>query len=359
MNYILGLEDPRLVLESWLSVGISERYNDPLKAILRGIITDFNMWSTAYTKDELLSFTTKCKSFSENGDIIAWSRVGTSAKGENAKLIQIQKEKACDIQTTSGADKSIVVLPKKLPYDSAKQLCLNLGGMFPLPTSTEQLGMWMSLISDENKNDSEGNDVIADTCSNTFWMPIRQNGKNPDTGEYIWSEEITSERKPASFLPWEFSQPNGLEIQQCVTLTINKKQIGDSRCLDSYCFLCEFDGSVEFHIHGLPDTSPIDHNYLFLPKLQTGSGLTFVGFRQYQIDWMYSGNAWNISDRSDLQNPVAIFNVSHHNYPIGKQNWFLRPDVTQLPDGRNITPLKLSKVTMKILSLFVLSFNPF
>ena len=226
----------------------------------------------------------------------------------------------------------------------AKEFCLNLGGSFPLPTSTEQTKTWMSLISDLNKKDSEGNDVIVDTCSKAFWMPIRQNGKNKDTGEYIWSEDMSPERKPASFLPWEFSQPNGLEIQQCVTFDINNKQLGDARCLDPFCSLCQFTGSVAFHIHGLPDTSPIDHNYLFLPKLQTGSGLTFTGYRQYQIDWLYSRKSWNISDRSDLQNPVAIFNISQSNFPIGKQNWFLRPDVTQLPDGRNVTPLKLSKV---------------
>ena len=340
------MDDPRLVLKSRLSIGICEGQNDPLKAVLRGTITDFDMWSIPYTKDELLSFTTKCKSFSENGDIITWNTVGTSAKGESAKFVQIQKEEACDIQTTPGADKSIVALPIKLPYDTAKQFCLNLGGTFPIPTSSEQIGTWMDLISDENKVDSEGNDIIKDICSNFFWMPIRQNGKIEDTGEYVWSEDITSEKKPASFLPWEFSQPNGLEIQQCVTLTTTIKQLGDARCLDSFCSLCQFTGSVEFHIHGLPDTSPIDHNYLFLPKLQTGSGLSFAGFRQYQIDWLYSRKSWNISDRSDLQNPVAIFNISQSNFPIGKQNWFLRPDVTQLPDGRNITPLKLSKVKL-------------
>ena len=303
------------------------------------------MWSTAYSRDELLSFTTKCESLPSNGDIITWNRVGTSVKGENAKLIQIQKEEVCEIETTAGADKSIVVLPIKLPYDTAKQLCLNLGGIFPFPTSSEQIGTWMATISDVNKKDSEGKDVIVDTCSHSFWMPIRQNGKMKDTGEFIWSEDITPERMPATFLPWEFSQPNGLEIQQCVVVNLDNKQIGDSACTDSFCSLCEFTGSVNFHIHGLPDTSPIDHNYLFLPKLQTGSGLSFTGFRQYQIDWLYGKTTWNISERSDLENPVGIFNISQLNCPIGKEEWFLRPDITPLPDGRNVTPLKLSKVT--------------
>ena len=87
-----------MLLDSWLSVGLSERNFDPLKAILRGIITDFNMWSTSYTNDELLSFTTKCNSFSTNGDIMAWNSVGISVKGENAKLVEIKKEEETRVE---------------------------------------------------------------------------------------------------------------------------------------------------------------------------------------------------------------------------------------------------------------------
>ena len=184
-----------------------------------------------------------------------------------------------------------------------------------------------------------------DTCNNEFWVPVRQNGKNNKTGDFIWSEDVSTEKKMVTFLPWEFSQPNGLENQQCVSLSLITKSYGDYACDDNrFCSLCEFHGSVSFHFHGLPKESLIDQNYIFVPNIQHGSGLIFTGYKQYQINWTYGVKQWPISDRSNLSKPVAYYNINQSHVAVGKNDWFFHPNVASSPNTRKILPLKLSKV---------------
>ena len=178
-----------------------------------------------------------------------------------------------------------------------------------------------------------------------FWIPIRQNGMNNKTGEYIWTREFSSENEITTKLPWAFGQPNGLELQQCVAFTFSWG-MADYFCdTAQFCSLCELRGLVRFHLLGLPETSLIDRDYIFVPQTQDVKGLVFTGYKKFQISWIYSREQWQISDRSDLSQSVAYSNISQSNYVLSKRQWSVYVD-KEAPINVAGMPLKLSKVDL-------------
>ena len=318
---------------------------DPLKAITRAIVADFNIWSTSFSETELLSFTMKCSPLSTEADVVNWKNIETSTFGNNAKKVQLHSHELCGTKGEADEATSIIILPIHKPYEAAKEICTKLGGNFPLVENIDDTRNLNITLSLGNRYDEGGNNVL-DICSNRFWMPIRQNGKDNKTGNYLWSEDVSMEKKMATFLPWEFSQPNGLEKQQCVSMSLSTMEIGDYACDTSlFCSLCEFKGSVSFHFHGVPETSLIDRDYILVPNIQQVGSLVFTGYKQYQIGWVYGTRQWQISDRSNLSRPVANFNISQSDlYAIGKHDWFFHPNVASSASVGKVLPLKLSKV---------------
>ena len=136
-------------------------------------------------------------------------------------------------------------------------------------------------------------------------------------------------------------QPNGLEYQQCVHITLTTGLIGDTSCHNNkYCSLCELNGSVKFHIRGLPETSPIDLDYYFQTDIQQGGQMTVVGYKQYMIRWIYKNDIWEIFARSESFPVVGTFQGSRHNTPVGIGNW----NITSEGSAFDTMQLKLSKV---------------
>ena len=159
----------------------------------------------------------------------------------------------------------------------------------------------------------------------------------------MWKEDISHQRQIAPYLPWEFSQPNGLKYQQCVAIVLTTGQIGDQNCnTKKYCSLCAFNGSVKFHIRGLPETSPIDTDYIFVPNDQRGNRMRIMGYRQHEIRWIYENDSWEIFDRSKLMLGTVIgsFKDSQYKHPIGMGIW----KITSGKKSSRSMPLKLSKV---------------
>ena len=340
------LNEPSFAMKSDFTLGLclkSSYAKDPLKSITRSTIADFNMWSTSFSKESMLAFTTNCVRFSEGADVISWKNFETATLGENAKNIQLQIQDICGTKGELSEEKSLIIRPVGEPYESAKQVCTKLGGIFPQVENREDIKKLNESISLE-RGYAKTEINVTSVCGNQFWMPIRQNGKNNKTGNYIWNKDFSIEKEIATFLPWEFSQPNGLEHQQCVALDFSIFEYGDYACDVNFCSLCEFRGTISFHLHGLPETSLIDRDYIFVPKLQDVNGLVFRGYKQYQIGWKYSRGQWQISDRSNLNQPVAYFNTSQSRFAIGKQDWSLYPN--KGTSSSVSMPLKLSKVNL-------------
>merc|ERR1712016_577016 len=87
-------------------------------------------------------------------------------------------------------------------------------------------------------------------------------------------------------MPWELSQPNGQDLQQCITLSFKTHQYTDIACDREFCCLCEFSGEVTFHLHGIPsDYNDIDTTFIFVPEAQDANELKFTGYKRNQISW--------------------------------------------------------------------------
>ena len=315
-------KDPELILDDKLKVGFCDWDKFPETSITRGFLTDFNMWSKSFTIKDLLEFTHNCLPLSSKPDIITWENIKKEVKGKNVEISELEDTNLCESNSSQGINKTILVIPTKKSYDSAKELCEALGGSFPMFRSKKDIESWNGKIPLKNRYDN-GNDVMADTCGNQFWVPIRQSDKKSDAGGggYMWRDDISSAQQIKTYLPWQFSQPNGFEYQQCVVIELSILEIEDQDCNAKFCSLCEFYGSVNFHIRGLPDTSSIDDDYIFVPALQTADRLTFMGYKQYSIRWVYGNDMWEMLDRSNLVS--GTFDSSHSDFPIGRRGWWL------------------------------------
>ena len=348
-----SLAQSELVLNDGLTLGICKDLNkgspNPLEIITRGSLTDFNMWSTSFKEKDLLHFTEDCTVFSTEPDVISWKDLENARKGGNVKILQLGISEVCKKKNSYRTHKTLLAIPIKMTYDLSKNLCSSLGGNFPIFRDEKDIISWNRTITVKSRYDTDSRvDLVRNACEYKFWAPIRQKVVKNAAGdkEYIWSEDISSKEQFAKYLPWEFSQPNGLKYQQCVQISLETREIGDFDCnTKRLCSICEFHDSVKFYFRGLPEISSVDKDFIFVPEMQTGDGLTILGYKQYLIRWMYENGVWEIIDRSDLGQAIATFDNSPSKFPVGNRIWQI---AAQNHFGKNIKNnvinLKLSRV---------------
>ena len=164
--------------------------------------------------------------------------------------------------------KKLHILPSKQPYKECKKNCEKLGGTLPLLRSDEELNVLNNTIGSKNRWGENGADRLKNPCGYEIWMPVIQGEKiQGKEDEYGWLEDILNDTLGASFLPWELSQPNGQDVEQCVKLSFNTNQYADIACEGNECCLCEFSGAVNFNLHGMPETYDVDTHYIFDPEV--------------------------------------------------------------------------------------------
>ena len=176
-------------------------------------------------------------------------------------------------------------------------------------------------------------------------MPIIQGEKIEGQDEYIWKEDVGNDSSIASFLPWELSQPNGQDLQQCVTLSFKTNAYGDISCEREFCCVCEFSGEINFHLHGIPATSNIDTDFIFVPEVQKAKELKFIGYKRNQISWKSEDEKWYLLDKSNPDTPIGYHNITQKAVLIGTHDWILLPDENAIDQSEKLLPLKLSKVS--------------
>ena len=346
-----SLGETELVLNDGLTLGICKDLNkgspNPLEIITRGSLTDFDMWSTSFKEKDLLHFTEDCTAFSTEPDVISWKDLENARKGGNVKILQLGISEVCKKKNSHSTHKTLVAIPIKMTYDLSKNLCSSLGGNFPIFRDEKDVMSLNQTIAFKSRYDTDGRiDLVRNACENKFWAPIRQKAVKNTDKEYIWSEDISSKEQVAKYLPWEFSQPNGLKYQQCVQINLETRKVGDFDCnTKRLCSICEFHGSVNFHFRGLPEMSPVDKDFIFVPEMQTGDGLTILGYKQYIIRWMYENGVWEIIDRSDSGQAIATFDNSPLKCPIGNGIWQIAAQNQFGTNNEdNLIHLKLSRV---------------
>ena len=359
-SYLKSLKDSKWSLHDGLRLGIglgNGMGNDgPLDSILRGRVVDFNMWSKSLSLTDLRSFVRDCLPLPTHPDVIIWDSLEKVRKGGNVDILQLTVDEICGKKSSHSAYNTIITIPIKMTYESSKRLCTNLGGNLAMFRNDEDIvSLNRSIALQITSGNEKSVNLMVNTCARYFWVPIRQNGVGNDTkgGEYIWSEDISSQRSVAPYLPWAFSQPNGLEYQQCVQISLMDRWIVDSACNTERCSLCEFHGSVNFHIRGLPETSPIDNHFIFVPQLQTGDSLKFMGHRQYLIRWVYENNVWEMLDRSNLAQTIGSFNNTLSNNPVGIGSW-QKIDSKLFGTDNDVNPINLKLSKVKICHNFIM-----
>ena len=341
-----SISDTKISINETFTLGTCLGTNKgPLESITRGIVTDFNIWGKAFSVEEMQRFTTDCR-FSINDattpPIIFWKNLNVIEQGMTAKNKVIALKETCG---THEIKKTSIILPFPESYKNCKKMCQNLGGNLPLPKTLDDTKTINMTLSEKNRKDKNGEDRLQSQCSQEFWVPIIQKGMDNSSEEYIWVEDTTDRRPPrASYLPWMLSQPNGQDLQQCVTLSLKSNGYGDLGCERKYCCLCEFEGEVNFHLHGMPDTSDTDTHYIFVPQIQNANELIFIGYKRYQISWKSEQGRWLILDRSDLNNTIGYHNITQEKVVVGKYEWNLYPDDKSTNKNERQLPLKFSKV---------------
>ena len=324
-----------------------EYTTNPLKSITRGTLTDFFMWSKILTTSEMKKFTTSCEPLTAKPDLVDWESFEVQRIGANANLVNTTISSVCN-QDSHKDSPVILILPHKQEYSKAKTTCELLGGRFPLPSNAIEFGNLWSYVANHDINDK----YIEVQCSNYFWMPIVQkNDCKVGEEDCLWLNDLDDKHQEVTYLPWRSSQPNGRNIQQCVTSELDINEYLDSNCDSKYCSLCQFDGHVDFNMHGLHEKSVIDRHYNFVPENQNLEGLTFFGDRTTKISWIYKTNQWEISDTSFNPPMLGYYDLSKPEVIVGKFTWSLTKYWDANDDSPEIRDLKLSKVTgTKILS---------
>ena len=346
------IETTEISFNDTFTFGLCIRDNyGPLQSLIRGMITDFNIWPKSVSKDEMVEFTTNChfKMDVSLGPILSWSEVTIVKQGEMAKN---RSEPLLQVCGMKGNQKKSLILPIKMPYKDCKKSCEKLGGSLPLPQNYEDLKEIPGRISHRNEKDANDEDRLDKECGFEIWMPIIQKGKDEGSNEYLWAVDIGNDSSLASYLPWELSQPNGQDLQQCVYLSFKTEGYTDLACDRPFCCLCEFTGKVNFHLHGMPETyDKVDIHYIFVPEAQMPDELVFTGYKQNQISWKGKQAQWLFLDRSDMNNSIGYHNITQESVLVGLSNWTIYPNDKSTSAEEIQIGLKLSKVLRHILVL--------
>ena len=137
----------------------------------------------------------------------------------------------------------------------------------------------------------------------------------------------------------------GKDIQQCIVFDFKNNCYTDIDRDTKHCTICEFNGEVHFHLHGLEETSLMDKRYIFVPQIQAANELLFIGHKQYQMSWFNKATRWQIFDRSDLTKPVGYHTINDDKTIVGKYDWCLYSDACSTSSNEGKVTLKFSKVS--------------
>ena len=323
-------------------------FQDPLKTIFRGGITDFNIWSRSLTKDEMLQFThSTSHTFKSNADIINWNSLQILKKGENAVD---ENEFEDRIFRKKSYLEAILIFPHVKTYEISKHNCKQLGGRMHLPQNVTELEYIREALTKGiglNENVLTKGVGLNEACK-TFWMPIKQNTLL-DCGQYdenyenlCWrSDDGIQNQNPVDYLPWHSTQPNGASYQQCVFLDMMSMSYFDQDCDNEMCSICYFKDEVLFSLHGLSEDTEFDRHYIFLPRRQNPNEISLHGYFTHMMSWDMESDQWKITLKKTGE-IKGYHNSSSSHFSIGKDTWYMKSS-----DSSTFTPktLKFSPVS--------------
>ena len=190
----------------------------------RGNITDFNVWSTALSDDEMKSFTTSWKleqmlDFkTRSPDIINWRKMKIVKQGRMIDTFIMKPSKNCmkdllsqngerldhnnDSQCKTDQNEMILTFAKRLTFHEIALTCQQLGGELFLPKQMEDIDTMLSMARWDNQT--------SQTCP-SIWLPIFEVGKKNSSYKHFKYHKQTKvdELELVEYLNWQFGHPNG------------------------------------------------------------------------------------------------------------------------------------------------------
>ena len=136
-------------------------------------------------------------------------------------------------------------------------------------------------------------------------------------------------------------------------LDYQQKRYYDTGCKEPRCSLCHFNGPIHFLMHGIPDGSLIDRQFIFIPQEQKTKTVEMIGYTGNKIEWDERNDQWVIRDSDNQSGKViAYLNISKSLLPIGRNIWYEKGSMEG--DEEKPLPLKLSRVSimLRILHLY-------
>jgi len=170
-----------------------------------GQVTDFNIWPRPLSPEEIATFSTcdalGLASLMRDATFVAWTSADVVFRGSNVVESVASRDDVC--RKSASRNGGVVLFPTQTTFHSAAAVCRQLGGEMPLPSSERDLSSWTT---------SSANVVVTlnTTCSEGFWLPIV---RSPSNGSKWISFKQEAKEVEVTFLPWEWSQPNGYPIQ--------------------------------------------------------------------------------------------------------------------------------------------------
>ena len=135
-------------------------------------------------------------------------------------------------------------------------------------------------------------------------------------------------------------------------LDYQQKRYYDTGCKEPRCSLCHFNGPVHFLMHGIPDGSLIDRQFIFIPQEQKTKTVEMIGYTGNKIEWDESNNQWIIRDSNNVSGKIiAYLNISKTLLPIGRNIWYEMGGIDDVEE--KTLPLKLSRVNIILRILYL------
>jgi hypothetical protein len=260
--------------------------------------------------------------------VVQWSNVQVIFKGENVEENRVSLQESC--VSSSGSSKELILFPTQVTFESAIGICHQLGGEIPLPRSELDLA-WTST--------PKNTVTMNTTCGEGVWMPIVRSKSN--ASKWISAKDPARDVQ-VDYLPWEWSQPNGFPIQNCVYATSKEGQVSywDALCDFLYCFPCKLSDNRVFNLRGPSVGLPnVDKKYLFIQDHAERGVYNFQGFKgQSNIVYNSASKVWEIVSMVDGKSVLGTF-YSKEKFPIGVHEWSMKDET-----GKMFSKLKLTKV---------------
>jgi hypothetical protein len=295
-----------------------------------GMISDLNMWNNPLSVQAIQEYA-NCNGYKLYRDRmpIQWSSINVNLTDDSFNQISIARE---DFITDLRSTTVFKLFSTPLNFQQALSFCYNLNGSMVIPGDQDELD---SLFLLEEKN-------FEQNCNGMIWI----NAVHSTHNSSLWlngshtSEEI-------KYLPWMIGQPNGNEVQDCISAS--KDGYSDNDCQKKRCFICKMSKYPVFHLRGpFTDSQDFDTKYVFLHDWKNNPDYILQGFSALtKIVGNRSTNSWDFV-LNQKQNVSMIAQINDlKNLPFGTKNWTRTSN-----DGKNQSILFLMKLSRVCIIFF-------